>query len=123
MKNFLEAIGNFFSSAWHTLLQYLHIAIPEVTAALLNDLLKVADPIVADLQSQNMTGAQKRDQAAVLIQAAAVQAGWDVGTSLIHAAIELAVLKLKATAPTGPVAPGGVMPGGETVNSAAAEST
>lgn len=114
MGNLLEAIGRFFTSAWKTLGEYLHIAIPEATAALLNDLLPVADPIIADLQSQQLTGVQKRDQAFTLLQGAAVKAGWDVGASLLNAAIELAVLKMKATQPTSPVAPGGNLPGGET---------
>lgn len=117
MKNFLAAIQGFFSSAWHTLLQYLHIAIPEVTAALLNDLLAVADPIVADLQNQGLSGEEKRKQAVALIQGEVAKAGLDVGLIFIHAAIELAVLKQKALQPTGPVAPGGNLPGGETVAS------
>lgn len=115
MGEFFKAIERFFTSAWRVLGEYLHIAIPEVTAALLNDLLVVADPIVADLQNQTLTGPQKRDQAFALLEGAAVKAGWDVGHSLLNAAIELAVLKMKATAPTTPVAPGGVFPGGETV--------
>ncbi len=115
MHNFLKAIENFFGGAWHLLLQYLRIAIPDATAALLNDLLAIADPIVADLQNQGLSGEEKRKQAALLIQGKAVQAGWDVGVALIHAAIELAVLKQKALQPTGPVAPGGNMPGGESV--------
>ncbi len=118
MKNFLSAIANFFGSAWHTLLDYLHIAIPEATAALLNDLLQAADPIVADLQNQNLTGAQKKEAAFSALQSVAAKAAWDVGASLINAAIELAVLKLKATTPTTPVAPGGNLPGGNTVTPA-----
>lgn len=110
----LNALGRFFSSAWKTLGEYLHIAIPEATAAVLNDLLQVADPIIQDLQSTSLTGEEKRQQAIALIQGKAIQAGWDVGVSLIHAAIELAVLKNKATQPTSPVADGGVLKGGET---------
>ena len=116
MGNLLAALGRFFSSAWKTLGEYLHIAIPEATAALLNDLLPVADPIIQDLQSQNLTGAQKRDQAVALLQSAAIKAGWDVGASLVNAAVELAVMKMKATQPTTPVAPGGNLPGGNTVS-------
>ncbi len=62
MKNFLQAIESFFGSAWHTLLDYLHIAIPEATVALMNEALSLADPIVADLQNQSLTGQQKRDR-------------------------------------------------------------
>ena len=115
MGNLLTAIENFFKSAWSTLGAYLHIAIPEATAVLLNDLLASADPIVTDLQNQNLTGQQKKDAAFAALQSVAVKAAWDVGASLINAAIELAVLKLKATTPTTPVAPGGNLPGGNTV--------
>lgn len=113
MKNFINAIKNFFTSAWGLLLDYLHIAIPEETAILLNEVLSLADPIVQDLNNQNLTGLQKRDQAVVLIQAKASQAVLDMGIGLIHAGVELAVLKLKAAQPIGPVAVGGNMPGGE----------
>ena len=115
MKNFLAAIGSFFGSAWHLLLNYLHVAIPEATAALMNDLLTAADPIVADLQNQNLTGQQKKDAAFTLLSSVATKAAWDVGASLINTAIELAVLKLKSTTPTTPVATAGNLPGGNTV--------
>ncbi len=115
MHNFLNAIENFFKSAWATLAQYLKIAIPEATAALLNDLLLAADPIVSDLQNQSLTGPQKREAAFTALSTVATKAAWDVGASLINAAIELSVLKMKQIQPTGPVAPAGVMPGGSTV--------
>lgn len=116
MKDFLQSIENFFKSAWSTLVQYLHIAIPEATAKALNDLLQLADPIVADLNNQNLTGAQKREQAVSLLQGKVAQIGLDVGISLINSAIELAVLKLKATQPTTPVAIGGNLPSGSTTD-------
>lgn len=122
MGNFLKAIEQFFASAWSKLAVYLHSAIPEATAVILNDLLAAADPIVADLQNQNLTGEQKKTQAFSLLEALAVKAAWDVGASLINSAIELAVLKLKATAPTTPVAPAGNLPGGETVTTGAADA-
>ena len=97
MHNFLQAIENFFSSAWKGLLTYLKAAIPEATAALLTDLCLAADPIVSDLENQSLTGQQKKDAAVAALSAVATKAAWDVGASLINTAIELAVQKLKNT--------------------------
>ena len=105
MGTLLSAIGKFFSSAWRTLGEYLHIAIPEATAVLLNDLLKIADPIISDINNSSMTNNQKRDHAFSLISQEASKIALDVGSSLINSAIELSVLKLKATTPNTPVAP------------------
>lgn len=115
MGDFLSAISRFFTSAWRTLGEYLHIAIPEATAVLLNDLLKLADPIVSDLNNNSLSGSQKRDQAYTLLSSAASRAAIDVGTSLINAAIELAVLKMKSNYRIQAVAPNGNLPNGVTV--------
>jgi hypothetical protein len=112
MHGFLTAIENFFKSAWGTLVQYLRIAIPDATAAVLNDLLQAADPIVSDLQNQNLTGPQKREAAFTALQGVATKAAWDVGASLVNVAIELAVQKIHATQSTAPVAIGGNLAGG-----------
>lgn len=115
MKSFLEALKSFFGSVWHNLMDYLHIALPQAWAIVLSDLLPLADPIVMDLQNSTMTGDEKRAHAEALLQTAAVKAGIDATVSLIRSAVGLAVLKMKATAPTTPVAPEGSLPGGSTV--------
>ncbi len=109
--NFINGLKNFLGSVWHFLTDYIHAALPEAKAILLKDLLELADPIVADLNNQDMTGVQKRDQAIQLITGKASQAGLEIGMSLINLAIEMAVQRAKNAQATLP-GNGGVLPGG-----------
>ncbi len=115
MGQFLNFLKNFFGGVWHFLLDYIHIALPEEKAIILKDLLTLADPIVSDLNNQSLSGSQKRDAAFTAISAAILKIGKDVAASLVYLAVELAVQRLKSLQPTTPVAPGGVLPGGNTV--------
>lgn len=110
MSEFLTWLGKFFGGVGHIFFSFIAQAIPLEKQIILNDLAPLAAPIVADLENQNLTWQEKRDQALALLTAAAVKLGWDVGTSLMNLAIELAVQNLQTTK----AGNGGNLPGGDT---------
>lgn len=110
MQEFLDWIKKFFGGVGHVFFSFIAQAIPLEKQIILNDLAPLAAPIVADLENQNLTWQEKRDQAFALLTAAVVKLGWDVGTSLVNLAIELAVQNLQTTTSGNQ----GNLPGGNT---------
>lgn len=110
MNNFFDWLKNFFGGVAHIFFSFIAQAIPEEKQIILNDLQPLAAEIVADLNDQNLTWQEKRDQALAQLEASAIKLGWDIATSLMNLAIELAVQNLKTTTSGN----GGNMPGGNT---------
>lgn len=96
MKQLFLKLWSWFTGTSVRFLEFLTPILASQTAALLEKLAPIALTVVGSLAESEKTGDEKRRQAVQNIRDVAVAQGIEASASVVNAAIELALLNLRA---------------------------